>query len=322
MTLQLTLDSSAKHLWSSSLPYITAIQLNSITNAALYYKSTQPNSIEASKIPPYVVYPYKEYNYYLTSQGNTISAGTSTTTTTSSFQFGRVPHKIYLAVRKLRQSQDWNDSESFLPISNVNIIFGAGASGLLSSATQRQLWMMTCENLGEDASPTWEEFSGKINVSGVNGTGTATVVPSTGSILCFRPALNFQLDESCTEGSVGTFQFQAQVTFSNYTASDIAYEIMVLYEDLGIIRSSRGDTKSSLGLTDVGLVLSTKESEEPVSSEMVSQQLGGSFHKMIKMARKHFHRKHGGSDSGGSSSGGSSSGGSMRHMGKLHRLAC
>jgi hypothetical protein len=73
--------------------------------------------------------------------------------------------------------------------------------------------MITCENLG-DAAPTWEEFYGQINTTGVTGSGSATVVPSCGSPLVLRPALNFQLDESTTEGSVGTFQFQAQVTFT------------------------------------------------------------------------------------------------------------
>jgi hypothetical protein len=101
MNLQLTLNSSAKHIWSLSTGYITNIQLNSITNASLLYKVTQPNAIEASKIPPYVLYPYKEYNYYLTSQGNTITSGSTVTATTSSINFGRVPHRISIGVRKL-----------------------------------------------------------------------------------------------------------------------------------------------------------------------------------------------------------------------------
>jgi hypothetical protein len=38
INLQITLNSSARHLWSSSTGYITGITMNSIANASLYYK--------------------------------------------------------------------------------------------------------------------------------------------------------------------------------------------------------------------------------------------------------------------------------------------
>lgn len=320
INLQITLDSSGRHLWSSSTGYITGITMNSISNASLYYKMTQPNAIETAKIPQVVLYPYKEYNYQLTSGGSTIGANTTgVVVNTNSFQFGRVPHKIYVVARKQRQSQNWSDSESFLVIQRASIQFGAGHTGLLASSTQRQLWLLSSENLGEGASQTWEEFSGQINVAGVAGTGSASVVPSTGSILCLRPSLNFQLDESTTEGSVGTFQFQIQLTLANYTSSAVAYEILVFYEDCGIVKASRGQTQSVLGVNDISLVLRTKESEEPISSKQESDEIGGSFHKMMKHGKKH-HKRH--MEHAGSLSGGSNSGGAMRHMNKLHRLAC
>jgi hypothetical protein len=176
ISILITLDAQAQHLWSSSTGYITAIQLNSITNSRLYYKVTQPNAIEASKVPRMIVYPYKQWTYVPGTTGGTINASSSTSVTTTNVTFGRVPHKIYLAVRKIRTQQTWADSESFLPITNINITFGAGKSGLLSSASQRQLWLMTCENFGWDCAPTLEEFSGKINTTGQAGSGSASVV--------------------------------------------------------------------------------------------------------------------------------------------------
>jgi hypothetical protein len=291
--------------------------MNTITNSSLYYKMTQPNAIESAKINQVVLYPYKEYNFQLTSVGSSIGANTTgVVVNTNSFQFGRVPKKIYVVARKQRQLQNWSDSESFLVIQRASIQFGAGKTGLLASATQRQLWLMSSENLGEGASQTWEEFSGQINVAGVSGTGSATVVPSTGSILCIRPSLNLQLDESMTEGSVGTFQFQIELTLANYTSSAVDYEILVFYEDCGIVKASRGQTQSVLGVNDVSLVLRTKESEEPISSKQESDMVGGSFHKMMKKHKRH-HKVHARSMSGGSNSGGS------RHaQDKMRRLSC
>jgi hypothetical protein len=249
----------------------------------LVAKMTQPNAIETAKIPQVVLYPYKEYNFQLTSVGSSIGANTTgVVVNTNSFQFGRVPRKIYVVARKQRQLCNWSDSESFLVIQRASVQFGAGPSGLLASATQRQLWLMSSENLGEDASQTWEEYSGQINVHGVAGTGSASVVPSTGSILCIRPALNLQLGEDVTEGSVGTFQFQIQLTLANYNSSAVDYEILVFYEDCGLVKASRGQTGLALGVTDVSMVLRTKESEEPISSKQQSDMVGGSFHKMIK----------------------------------------
>jgi hypothetical protein len=288
--------------------------LNSITNSALYYKETQPNAIEAAKIPQMIVYPYKRWTYNPGNTGGTINSNSTAVVSTTNITFGRVPHKIYLAVRKIRTSQNWADSESFLPISNVNVNFGAGTSGILSRASQRQLWLMTCENLGWDCSPTWEEFSGRINVSGVNGSGSATVVPSIGSPVVFRPAYNFNLDQALTEGSVGQFQFSVIVTLNNYTSSAVNYEMVILYEDQGVAVAQNGQFQTVLGINDVSLVLRTKESQESTSQSDVEEQIcsGKSFHAMMK--HKH-HKKH-----GGSLSGGSDSGGMMRS--KLDRLSC
>jgi hypothetical protein len=327
INLQLTLDSSAKHLWSSATGCITSITMNSITNAALYYKDTQPNSIEAAKVPEFLLFPYTEWNYYLTAQGNSISAGATTTAITSSINFGRVPSMIYLGVRKQMQSQNWNDTGSFLPISNISVSFGAGRTSLLASATQRQLWLITCANLPKDAAPTWQEFSGQINVVGATGTGYPDTVASCGSILALSPALNFQLDDSITEGSVGTFQFQAQVTFTNNTSSSITYEVIILYTDKGIVKASRGQTFSVLGINDVSLVLNTKESEETVTQKEVKEMIGSGthFHKVGKILKHHKKRKthvemeHGAAMSGGYSM---SAGSKMRSNHKLKRLAC
>jgi hypothetical protein len=242
-----------------------------------------------------IVYPYKQWTYVPGTTGGTINANSSTSVTTTNVTFGRVPHIIYLAVRKIRTQQTWADSESFLPITNINVTFGAGKSGLLSSASQRQLWLITCENFGWDCAPTWEGFSGEINTTGQAGSGSASVAPSSGSPVVIRPAFNLSLEEAVTEGSVGQWQFSVIVQFENTTSSAINYEVIILYEENGLVLAEKDQVRTALGITDVSMILRSKESEEPVSQQEVEEQIGGkgkSFHHMMKS--KMHHKKLGG----------------------------
>ena len=329
MTFTLNVDSTCKRVLSSATPYITSVALGTPTNPngftstsavgligtqpsapALLFKflSTQPSDLIQTKN----IVPYMDYPRYLTNVANqpAVASHASSTLTSSNLQINQIPDLFIINVRKPMSSQKWTDSSSFLTINSISINLN-NQSGLLSSASQYDLWRMSVKN---GSTQSWAEFSGQASIGSADGLGE--VVPSTGSLLVINPAYDLSLPDYISCGSLGNYNFQFQCNVSNQFSETITPEIIVICVNSGIFTTQQGVSAVYTGILTKEMVLNAKThgQADAFHSMEVKRMTGGVHHNMALTAMKAFRRfkgRHGGATSGGATSGGATSAGAV-----------
>ena len=205
-------------------------------------------------------------------------------------------------------SQSCKDSSSFLTITDVTINLN-NASGLLSSASQADLWRMSARN---GSNQTWAQFSGLATKVGdyAAAANGISLVGTGGSLLVLNPAFDLSLPDYISCGSLGNYNLQMIIGCVNQFGEVITPEICIVCLNDGIMSTCSGVSSCFTGVLTKEMVLNAK-GLSPVSSTLEHRMVGG---KMLDSARfraaKHMSA---GQSSGGQSSGGASSGGSRLH---------
>jgi hypothetical protein len=336
MAFTLNVDSTASRL-VSSIPitaggYVTGVTLGApdgtivfsstsvggitgVSAPALLFKflSTQPSDLIQTKN----IVPYMDFPRYLTASANNpqVATGASPTLTTSNLQINQIPDLFIINVRIPMAEQTIFDPMGFLAIRGISINLN-NQSGLLSSASTYDLWKMSVKN---GSTQSWAEFSGQAQVSDatlVNGV----LVPTTGSLLVINPAYDLSLPDYISCGSLGNYNFQANIQIYNQLRS-MRPEIVVTCVNSGIFTTQQGVSAIYTGILTKEMVLSAKSSGQAsaVHSAECERMIGGSMLNRPLSAMKRFgymrrHREVGGVMSGGVPSGGQSSGGRLKKM--------
>lgn len=285
------------------------------TAPALLFKflSTQPSDMVQTKN----IVPYMDFPRYLTSSANnpSVTSGTKATLTTSNLQINQIPDLIIINVRKPMSQQTIFDPAGFLAITGISINLN-NQSGLLSSASTYDLWKMSVKN---GSTQSWAEFSGlaqKADSTAVNGV----IVPTTGSLLVINPAFDLSLPDYISCGSLGNYNFQAQIGVYNQLAT-MNPEIIVITVNSGIFTTQQGVSAVYTGILTKEMVLSAKsggqasaihsaECERMIGGQMMNRHLSN-FKRMRPIGLP---RPSGGAMSGGVPSGGVISGGRLKKM--------
>jgi hypothetical protein len=343
MSFVLNVDSQCKRLFSTAntvvngggtglVSYITSIALGTagntvnVTNAypnafnstqlLFNFLSLQPE--QYSKISTKNCVPFLDYPRYLSIQNSTsaLAAGAiKQTLTAPSIQLNQIPDLILISVRVPMSSQTWSYTSSFLTINSISINFN-NASGLLSTATQQDLYNMSFRNGSQQS---FYEFTGQAGVNN-NSAGTQTLVPTIGSLLVLNPSLDFSLPSYLSASSLGQYQFQFNISVNNQFPFSITPEICIITMNSGIFAIQQGTAQIFTGILTKQQVLQTKE-QNPVphleTSEyqrLVGGKLGNlGMANVLKMVRERPLLKHiGHVMSGGVTSGGVMSGGSHK----------
>jgi len=326
MTFTLNIDSSCKRMFSTANPYVTSIALGTAANPngftsttaigltsqpsapAILFKflSTQPSDLIQTKN----IVPYMDYPRYLTNSANqpTITAGSSSTLTSSNLQINQIPDLFLINVRIPMSSQTIQNASSFLKINNVSINLN-NQSGLLSSASTYDLWRLSIKN---GSTQSFQEFNGQAQIA-VSATGEGLLVPTTGSLLILNPAYDLSLPDYISCGSLGNYNFQFQCSVTNQYSFSITPEIIVICVNSGIFTTQQGVSAIYTGILTKEMVLAAK-AEAPASamtSAEVYRMTGGTHLNMPLTAMKGMrrHMRHAGATSGGVQSGGVSTGG-------------
>nr|WPF46418.1 MAG: putative major capsid protein [Lake Baikal virophage 1] len=299
---------------------------NAISTARLLmeFYTRQPSDLVSSRN----VVPYAEYPRYITPAPAVTAGSQSGLQNFQSIQLNSVPDKLIICVRKVLGSQSNFDSDSFLPITGITINFNNKA-GLLSGATQWDLWRMSVES---GSNQTWAEFQGFAPL----GSQTAFVPVATtntgyqqistcGTVLALEMGRHVELDDVYAPSSIGAFQLQFQINYTNNTAVNInanEYEIVLITMNSGVFTIERGTSQTYTAILSRADVLSVS-SQPSVSKSAVARLVGGSWEDSFKslcssvapLAGKAEQIKNfitGDGQSGGGQSGGGQSGGRMR----------
>ena len=290
MTLTLNIDAQCKRLFSTANNYITAITLgtsaqpNGFTTASavgiaqqpsapallLKFLSTQPSDLIQTKN----VVPYMDFPRYLTNSANqpTIASLASATLTSSNLQINQIPDLFLINVRVPMSQQRWYNSSSFLTLNNISINLN-NQSGLLSSASQYDLWRLSIRN---GSTQSWGEFSGQ-QLQTNNASGAGTLVASTGSLLVLNPAYDLSLPDYISCGSLGNYNFQFQCSVTNQFGFSITPEIIIVCVNSGIFVTQSGVSSIYTGILTKEMVLSAKSGSQASSmtSSEVARMVGG-----------------------------------------------
>lgn len=268
----------------------------------LKFLSTQPSDlIEAKNVVPYTDFPR-----YITPSNatTTIAPNNLATIYSQNLQLNQMPSKIIVIARKPMASLTPYDASAFLTIAGISVNLN-NASGLLSSASQMELWRLSTRN---GSSQSWNQFTGYANV--LSGVSPA-LVPTGGSMLVLNPAYDLSLPDYISPGSLGNYNLQFNLQVINQFPTPITPEIVIICVNDGIMTTTQGVSSTYTGILTKQLVLDTKSMKAIPSTKDDSRKVGGMMAGLVRHGYHNAHRQMGGVSSGGAKSGGVSSGGAM-----------
>jgi hypothetical protein len=347
MAFTFNIDATCARVWSSGNPYMTGVVLGSpnafgqqsawtlpptpagqtpILNNALgvpsmlfRFLSTQPSDLIQTKN----VVPYMDFPRYLTSSANnptfTQLGQSGVRVNSSNLQINQIPDYFIITARVPMSQQNYSNTMSQFVIQNISINLN-NQSGLLSSASQYDLWRTSTKN---GSTQSWAEFQGQAS-SYTNAV--SNTVATTGSLLVLSPPFDLSLPNYISSGSLGNYNFQFSVTLANQYPQSlldqfngaIPIEICVVCVNSGIFSTQQGVSAVYTGILTKEMVLSAVNGSQ--SSAMTSiettRKIGGNMCNSALTAVRGMTRGMRGSAMGASSSGGAmgmaSSGGRMK----------
>ena len=260
---------------------VTACALTSITQASTYLDVTYITPPSGSKLylPSRNEVPYMQVESQRT-QAPAIANGATAIISSNDYQLSKMPDKVLICARKKLSNQICTDSDCYLPISGVSVVFG-GNSGILASTTQHQLWQASVRN---GSNQSWDEFSG---VTSIGGASIATC----GSVLALAFGKDIAIADPFTvSGSLGSYNFQVQVTVTNNTGANIVgngdYELFMVFLYGGIFVNELSTSSIVVGFVDK-MSVERVSNEDYVDTHSSKRMYGGSFFGSLGKVLKH-----------------------------------
>jgi hypothetical protein len=257
MDFVFNIDSSAKRMFSSASPHVINISLVSlgVCTMNLNYLTVQDSDMLVSKN----VVPYVEYQRYLTIAGENVAANGVANINSQAVNMSQIPNRIYIVARKPINLQSVKDSNTFLAITSISVNFN-NVAGILSSANVSELYNMSVANGSQQ---DMLEFRG--SAAFTNGKAKSTA----GSILVIDPSRDLCLPDYISNGSIGSFNFQANVGVTNTDSVDVAPELVIICEYNGLFVTQAGTSMKQTGLLTKDIVVNTTMGQFGESSNYV-----------------------------------------------------
>jgi hypothetical protein len=352
MAFTMNIDATASRVWSTASPYFTGIVLGSPTQQcfnqsgafllpstpagqtslisntlgvpSLLFKflSTQPSDLIQTKN----VVPYMDFPRYLTSSANnptfTTVGQSGVRVNSSNLQINQIPDYFIITARIPMSQQTPQLSMSQFVIQNISINLN-NQSGLLSSASQYDLWRASSKN---GSVQSWAEFSG-LQSSFTNGVSQN--IATTGSVLVLSPPYDLSLPNYISSGSLGNYNFQFSVTLAcqypqeifDIFNDSIPIELCVVCVNSGIFSTQQGVSAVYTGILTKEMVLSSVNGQQAsaMTSQETSRMIGGQMLNGALTAIRGMRKHHKGGAMGMATSGGAmgtASSGGARGMSK------
>jgi len=233
-------------------------------------------------LPPKNIVPYMEFPRYIATPQTAVAPSTSlfsagTSLVSQTITLPNIPDLLLVYVKPATYSSstqgDWS-----LPITGISLNFD-NFSGLLSNATQEQLYQMSVKN-GVDMD--WSEWSGYSVVTGSHSGATSTTATSRGGLvglvggpLVLKPGRDFALQTGQAPGLVGNFTLQFNLTVQNFTGSSQTPNIYTIPISSGFFETIKGSSRIIKGVLTEQDILSAPEHSP---SESLHRPVGASRH--------------------------------------------
>lgn len=243
-------------LWShsSSSPSTFTSAVANLQNATLLFNYITPDLSQS--IPPSINYSWYSPTYYQQSLFASNAPGSNLQYTMNTVSLSSIPNRVYVWVGPDDSLYNWQSSDTFFGITQVQIIF-ENRPVIMSQATQQDLYQMSKRN-GTNSS--WRQWTKDV-----------------GSVLCINFGNDFPLMPNQSPGLRGKFEFQIVVNATNLspnTYSTSALNVLVISE--GVATISNGTVIQTLGVLNPEDVYSAKQSSG-IKYKSSSNVYGGAF---------------------------------------------
>jgi hypothetical protein len=269
---------------------ISNVSLISLTGCELLLNFFTIPPMLYAKIEPKNVLNYNQYTAYnyasTTIPGAVGGVQSSSVVTFNNIQLNQIPSKFLVFARPTTQTT--YDSNYFMTITGVSFNF-ANKSGLLSSASQTQLYDMSVKN---GLQMNYYEFSGQGVSNNSSGTGEPMIVPTIGSILCIDPALDLSIDSQYSNMSGGQYNMQFQLTISNQTPNAVTPTLYLVAVNSGLFITENGTSSFMTGLLSQEMVLETKGKDAITDSQSYETEIVGGSIENINSIHKHLKKNY------------------------------
>ena len=205
----------------------------------------------------------------------------------STVSFNQVPDKLIIFLKKGGNLTS-TDSDSFLPITNININWN-NSSGIGTSYSQSDLWKMSVQ---AGSNQTWDEFRGHVNRATLTadttaGAGAGLNIATCGSLLVLNMGQHIPIIEDyLAPGSIGNFTFMIRVTAENWGDADITPDLYVCTMNSGAFALERGTSSTYTALLTKDDCLNAVATQVPISNSELTRMVGGGFLDSLKTAYK------------------------------------
>jgi hypothetical protein len=229
-------------------------------------------------LPEVNILPYANFVNYQTIENAVLNATIDKTTTSNNIQLNGVPDKLFLFVRNKQSLQTGFDADAYCAIKSVSINWNNN-SGLLSSATQEALFRMSVE---AGCRQSWDAFRGVANRYDFTNPATVNDVNTTGSVLVLDFGKHIAISEDFyAPSSLGAFNLQVQITYTNTTGEAITPEFNILTMSSGIFATQNGQSSVYTNVLNKQQVLDASL-QTPMGNSQLKRYVGGGFFDSLK----------------------------------------
>lgn len=286
------LQNAGNRMWShdnvsGNATQVTNIsyQFNNFTGAPFSYSENQAkmliNYITPLETDIYprnmpISYSYFDIQRYPTDSGNSFAPLEIRQIQSNNLQLNSIPRRIYIYVRERNNDlyATCHNTDTFFSILNVSVQF-ENKNGLLSSASQQQLYRISQEN---GCKLNYMQWAGQP----INNANLTSQYYSVGSVLCLEVNKNIGLSSIDSVGKLGNYLLQMNVTCQNISNRNITPTLYVLVVSEGVFTI----TQENNALINVGVITSNDILNSEVSPKVsyldVVDEYGGNFFSNLK----------------------------------------
>lgn len=161
------------------------------------------------------LYEYNNIAAYLNTQQGSVPPQGIQTVNVNVVQLDSVPSHIFIFAKKRVQDKTYNDPDCYARIRGITMTFG-NVSGILSDATEQQLYKISCNN---GSKQSWNEWSKYV-----------------GSVLCVSFARDISMGMENVVGALGQYQVQYKLNIQNLSRQAITYDVNTIVVYDGFVR--------------------------------------------------------------------------------------
>jgi hypothetical protein len=230
-------------------------------------------------IPPRITYPYFQISRYTTQFQNTLAPNASGTYKSNIIQLDSIPRKLYFYMKQsdsviyANLNNQITQPDVFMQINNLNVTWN-NQQGVLSGASPQNLYDFSVQN---GYNKSWTEWNGITQrLSGVLGQPTK-VIGLEASIVCIELSKDIGLNDNESEGILGNFNLQVQMTVTNTN------QVLTYTPDMYIIAVYDGTLviSNTSAMASIGVVTKQEVLDAPVNHMIHYNELekiyGGDF---------------------------------------------